>query len=241
MNVEIINSKGEKLKGILHKADSNRLVIVCHGFNCTKETAFIPQLCNELAKNGFNAFRFDFAGNRESEGRFEDATISKEIKDIKSVSDYFSNDYEVFCLIGHSKGAVEVLLNQAKYKTARNVVDIAGVVNQEQQTSTKYSGQQIKELKVKGYFTYNGLKISKEYYDDRLGYGDIRKEVKKIKVPVLVVHGTEDDDVPFENGKLMAEALRCDFKIIKGADHFFRKYEKKLITSIIDFLRHSFK
>jgi len=241
----IKNSKGEKLVGISHESKSNKLIIVCHGRVCTKDEHFYPELCQELAKAGFNAFRFDFSGNGESEGKFEDSTITKEIEDIKSVVDYFKKEkYEIFCLIGHSQGAIEVLLHQAKYGSAKSVVDIAAYADQRDATTRKFSEKQIQELNKNGSLQLNAFeksfKVYKKYFYDRAAYGDIREKIRKITAPVLVVHGTEDKDVPFSNSQKIISALNKKRRLIqiKGADHFFANngHRKMLMSSIVEWL-----
>ena len=244
--VIIKNSCGEKLAGVLHNSkNSDRLVIVCPGRVCTKDEHFYQELCSELSKNGFNAFRFDFSGNGKSEGKFEDSTVSKDIQDIKSIVDYFKNIYEISCIIGHSQGAVEVLLYQAKYDSAKSIVDIAGYSDQRDATTRKYSKDKIRELNKNGSIDLNAwgksFKLYKKYFRDRLKYGDIRNQVRKIIEPILVIHGTEDKDVPFKNGILMKKALKKIDKFIsvRGAGHFFAdKIQRiELINLIITWLK----
>ena len=245
--IKIKNSLGENLAGILHKSKkSSRLVIVCHGRVCTKEEHFYPELCKELSRNGFNAFRFYFSGNGESDGKFEDSTITKDIEDIKSVVDFFINEkYEIFCLIGHSQGAVVVILHQAKYNSAKCIVDIAAYADQKDATINKFLEKQIKELDQKGFLQLNAwgksFNLYKKYFYDRAGYGDIKEEIRKIKVPVLIVHGKEDKDVPIKNSENMIFALskKGKFIPIDGADHFFanKEYRSILISSIINWFK----
>lgn len=241
----IKNKNGEKLAGILHESKSNKLVIVCHGRVCSKDEHFYPELCEKLATNGFNAFRFDFSGNGKSEGKFEDSTITKEIEDIKSIVDNFKRkNYEIFCLIGHSQGAVEVLLHQAKYGSTKSVVDIAAYADQRDATTNKFSEMQIEELNKAGFLQLNAwgktFNVYKQYFYDRANYRDIRKEVEKIKVPILVVHGTGDKDVPIANSEKIVPALNKKSKFIplSGMDHFFedRNYRAELINHIIKWL-----
>lgn len=240
----IKNSSGEKLVGVLHESKTNKLVIVCHGRACTKDEHFYHELCERLAKNGINAFRFDFSGNGESKGKFEDSTITKEIEDIKSVVDYFKkNNYEIFCLIGHSQGAVEVLLHQSKYNSAKCIVDIAAYADQRDATFKKYTKEKIEDLNQNGFIKLSAwgktFKLTKKYFYDRAKYGDIRTKVRKIKAPVLVIHGTEDKDVDFSNGIKMKKALnkKSEFISINGAEHFFKTHKKMLIDSIISWIK----
>lgn len=244
--LDIKNSKKEKLAGVFYPFDdSKRLVIFCHGRLVTKDNQFYVEICERLHESGFNVYRFDFSGNGESGGRFEECTISKDILDIKSVVDHFKKkSYEIFCLIGHSQGAVDVLLHQAKYNSAKKVIDISGLVDQRDMTVRKYTKQQIKELNEKGFtkVKYDGRiwDIPKKYFYDRAGYGDIRKQVRKIKCPILVLHGTQDEDINFENGLKMKKILKKKDKFvpIKGTSHFYinQNHRKILFDSIVEWL-----
>ena len=239
----IKNKSGEKLAGILHEADSDKLVIVCHGRLTTKDDYFLPELCEAISCIGINAFRFDFAGNGESEGKFEDSTITKAIEDLKCAVDHFQTNFDILSLIGHSMGGVIVLLHQVKYSSAKSVVDIAGVVNQREYLLSKYSDMVIRQINSQRFVIqeHNGKKIvlSKKYLDDRASYGDISKKARMIKVPVLIVHGKNDEDIPYNNALVMKNAILAnDLISIDGAGHFFEKTEHKmkLMDSIISWI-----
>ena len=244
--LSISNSNGEKLAGIFYPIkNSRKLIIFCHGRLVNKDNPFYVEICGKLSESGFNVYRFDFSGNGESEGKFEECTISKDIEDLKSAVDFFKKkNYEIFCTIGHSQGAVEVLLHQSKYDSAEFVVGISGLIDQRDMTTRKYTKNQIGDINEKGFTTivYDGRKwdISKKYFYDRAGYGDIRNEVKKIKAPILVFHGTEDEDINYGNGLKMQKILKKKDKFIpiEGASHFYAnpEHRKILIDSISDWL-----
>jgi alpha/beta superfamily hydrolase len=73
------NKENLKLCGVLHGSASRGDIcaIVCHGFAGDKDRSFIPELACGLEGQGFLALRFDFSGNGESEGLFEDRTWAK--------------------------------------------------------------------------------------------------------------------------------------------------------------------
>jgi len=67
-----------------------------------------------------------------------------------------------------------------------------------------------------------------------------------VRVPVLMLHATEDTNVPFEQGVLMAKALRKsdkehDFIVLKGAEHVLKRTSDRRIymQKALDFIdRH---
>ncbi|KAK9947983.1 hypothetical protein M0R45_003575 [Rubus argutus] len=97
----VTNNHGEKLAGILHETGSRELVILCHGARASKGHEIIVNLAVALENEGISSFRFDFAGNGESEGAFQ----------------------FVSAIFGHSKGAIDVLLYASKYHDVPTVVE----------------------------------------------------------------------------------------------------------------------
>ncbi|KAL5973638.1 hypothetical protein ACLOJK_030292, partial [Asimina triloba] len=61
--ITIPNNQGEKLVGILYETGSRELVILCHGFQSSKESKPIASLAVALTREGISTFRFDFSGN----------------------------------------------------------------------------------------------------------------------------------------------------------------------------------
>ncbi|KAL0311871.1 UNVERIFIED_CONTAM: hypothetical protein Sradi_5586400 [Sesamum radiatum] len=104
----IENSHGEKLVGILHETGSTELVIICHGFRSSKDRIPMVNLAFAFERDGISAFRFDFAGNGESEGSFQYGNYRREAEDLRSVVKHFQGEQRlIVALIGHSKGKTE--------------------------------------------------------------------------------------------------------------------------------------
>ncbi|XP_021990555.1 uncharacterized protein LOC110886972 isoform X2 [Helianthus annuus] len=103
--IVIQNNHGEKLVGLLHDTGSKDIVVLCHGFQCTKEYNMMVELAFGLEKHGISAFRFDFSGNGESEGIFEFGNYRKEVDDLQAVIQHFAAENRVVsAILGHSKG-----------------------------------------------------------------------------------------------------------------------------------------
>ena len=72
---------GEVLDYTFHAGTegSRHIAVLGHGVTGNKDRPFVVALAEGLAAAGIHALRFSFAGNGASEGRFADATISKEV------------------------------------------------------------------------------------------------------------------------------------------------------------------
>ncbi|XP_058073882.1 uncharacterized protein LOC131222731 isoform X2 [Magnolia sinica] len=106
--ITIPNNRGEKLVGILLETGSRELVVICHGFQSSKEGKTIASVAAALTREGISTFRFDFSGNGESEGSFQYGNYREEADDLHAVVLYFSGiKREISAIIGHSKGNVE--------------------------------------------------------------------------------------------------------------------------------------
>jgi putative redox protein len=65
------------------------VVVVCHGFTGTKEGhGRAVDMAGEFVRHNLNCLLFDFNGCGESEGKFEDITLSGQISDLTGAVDY---------------------------------------------------------------------------------------------------------------------------------------------------------
>ena len=87
-------SRGLTLRGMLHVPDQRPgkvpFVILFHGFcDDRNEINFVhTELSRRLCERGIASVRFDFAGSGDSDGRFEDMTVSSEVEDGLAILDY---------------------------------------------------------------------------------------------------------------------------------------------------------
>lgn len=107
-NLEVVvipNHKGEKLVGILHETGSKEVVIICHGFQSSKNAIPVHNLAVAFQRQGIAAYRFDFSGNGESEGSFQYGNYRSEADDLRAVVRHFRHHQRLpAAIIGHSKG-----------------------------------------------------------------------------------------------------------------------------------------
>jgi uncharacterized protein len=175
-------------------------------------------LAEELARTGFHALRFSFSGNGASGGRFVDSNITKEIEDLGAVLDNIPNSRIGY--IGHSMGAAVGVLRAARDPRIKFLVSLAGMVN-----TKEFAEREFGALKPGEGFMWDDTNcpLSQTYMDDLRTINTVLNEGPKIKVPWLLIHGSEDDVVPITDSReIFAKANQPkELHEIPGANHVF--------------------
>jgi esterase/lipase len=240
------NKKGERLFGILtlpERKGKFPAVMMVHGFSKTKSERKFVELAQKLAENRIASLRFDFSGCGDSEGKFEEMSISKQVEELKAAYERLIKEKGInknkIGIFAHSLGTVIASLFQQKYQKAKCLVLAAPAFDQKSLIKKWYTQDQIKEWKRKSYLDTPKFRIGLGYLEEARDYTEILSE---IKIPTLILHGKEDEDIP-ENlaqkafSKIGAEEKKL--KIIKGVDHHFESHlgRQKLIALSINWFK----
>lgn len=227
-SVHFYNKSNEKLAGFLHVPEGNyhKGIALAHCFTCSRHQKIMRSTCDALAKNGFLVLRFDFSGNGESEGRFEDATYSKEIGDLESAISFLSmRNVKDFAVLGHSMGAVVSILHSAKDSRVSSLC-VIGSPAESLSIRNVFPENKMEEIYSKGKAGVSifgkKLVMTKEFFDDAENYS-VEESLGTFTRPFCVVQGSLDSIVPVENAtKLYSYAKgQKEIYIIDGADHMF--------------------
>ena len=250
MEEEIVftNSKGNKLVGILSDAaDSTekKIVVMAHGFRSNKDSKSYQMLEPIFNKANISTFRFDFFGHGDSDGKFEEITISEAVDDIlKAIAYVKVLGYTKIALVGSSFGGVASLMAASKSKDLYAMALKAPVSDFEELLRSENRAINLKEWKNQGWTYYFGTTATKPHKLNYAFFEDSKRNIAypragKIKIPVLIVHGTKDEAVPLEQSKKTARLLKNGrLSIIEGADHRFTRPEhfRKMIKEIAEFI-----
>ncbi|XP_044471718.1 uncharacterized protein LOC123200559 isoform X2 [Mangifera indica] len=257
--VVIPNKYGEKLVGILHDTGSTEIVVACHGFRSTKEDTTMVNLAVALANEGISAFRFDFAGNGESEGSFSFANYWREADDLRAVIQHFCGANRVIsAILGHSKGTLlinvtvggdVVLLYASKYHDIHNVVNISGRCDLKGGIEERLGKDIMERIEKDGFIDVKNntgsveYRITKESLMDRLNTNmheaclQINKECR-----VLTVHGSADQSIPVQDAHEFAKIIpNHKLHIVEGADHEYTKHQTELAAVVLNFIKEGLK
>jgi pimeloyl-ACP methyl ester carboxylesterase len=238
------NSSGEIFMADVHFVEKflpAPIVVYSHGFLGFKDWGFIPYVADKFAENGFIFIRFNFSHNGigENPGKITEFdklaknTISKQLEDLSAVVDYvlssefgIPNNGQVF-LIGHSGGGGISVIKAREDERIKALGLWASI-----STFRRYSRSQIGKLKENGYIFVSvpnsaiQVRIDKVVYDDFVQNQeryDIIKAISKLKIPILIIHGTADVIVPALEAEQLAKANPDYAKLIliNGATHLF--------------------
>ncbi|KAK6119560.1 hypothetical protein DH2020_046689 [Rehmannia glutinosa] len=244
--VTIQNSHGEKLVGILHETGSPELVIICHGFRSSKDRIPMVNLAFAFQREGISAFRFDFAGNGDSEGSFQYGNYRREAEDLRAVVEHFQREQRhIVAVIGHSKGGNAVLLYASRYNDIHTIVNIAGRFNLKRGIEGRLGKDFLEKIEQYGFIDVKNRKgkteyrVTKESLLDRLAT-DTRAACQAIpqSCRVLTVHGTVDEFVPVEDAIEFAKHIpNHNLRIVEGADHEYTKYQSELASIVLNFVK----
>ena len=241
------NKKGLKLCGILSNPTGDvvkPMVVLCHGHATSKASATITDLEEILNKNEISTFKFDISGHGESEGRFEETTVSDAMSDILSAIEYVkSKGYSKIGLNGSSFGGAASILAAAKLPDLFALALKAPVSDCRETENFTRGTDAIKAWKEKGWTEYEigdprNLKLNYSYFEDFDNFNEY-ESARKILAPTIIIHGDSDTEVPVEQSIKLAKIIpNCKLEIISGADHKCSGPEHfpKMLKLISDFI-----
>lgn len=208
--VTFLNKNKEKLVGIL-EGSGKKGVIFLHGFTGNKdEWGRFGKISEKLAQDGFLVLRFDFSGNGESDGIFEESHFEKQTTDALSAIAFMKKQgCTSIGLYGHSMGGAVAILAGAKAKVNAVTVTAAAAL-----PDPVLLAQYARDW------------VNKELPPDFLenvASTNVMAAAGELKAPLLIIHGDKDTIVDVSASKeLYAHANEPkSLVIVKGADHDF--------------------
>jgi len=222
--VNFKNSKGLNLIGILHspKEKTDAIIVMAHGFTSNKDRKRSIRVAEIYAENKIAALRFDFGGSGKSYNT--EISIEKQIDDLRSAINFVKEKgYEKIGIQGESLGGLVSLL---VYDQDIKVMVLWAPVTKGKDTLKEVLIQErlsMDEFREKGFVIKKKggreFKISKKYFEERVAINQ-KELLGRVKCPVLILHGDDDDCVPLEDSKEAVKILKdSELKIIKGGDH----------------------
>ncbi len=220
----VITSGGARLVGILHKAQQNKLIVMCHGFMGSKieNKRLFVEAAREFAASGYNVLRFDFYGSGDSEGDFSDTLISTNIVNLNDVLTWARGEgFEKIAVLGLSMGAATAILTCVD--TPVDALVTWSAVPNMKNLFTAYLDDFYDIVREKDWYEFEGWKIKKEFWKDAVQY-DISAALAKIDIPKLIVQGTADRPLFIEGFDHFRDIVLppADFMEVPEAGHTYQ-------------------
>lgn len=227
----IIPFHGQNMIGMLHESEDaklNKWVIMIHGIGDTKvekHRAFV-KTARRLAKQGINSLRIDLLGYGDSEGDFDDITISGQIDQTLECISWIKENKNAsdVGLLGFSLGGCVVPCAAARSNDVGTVVMWSAVSNP-YWNMLHYMGPEIFNSGLKGETVVipDGDRLKGTFFEE-LEDIDPVEEMKSYNNPVLLLQGTADTSVLPTNALRYENVLqnpKSRLQFIKGANHTY--------------------
>jgi dienelactone hydrolase len=223
------------------RTSSRPAVLVLHGFKGFKDWGMFPQLAERLALAGFTAVTPNLSGSGvDNQGdfslpeQFGHNTFSAELRDVGLVVDTLMRgklDVPVpttLGLVGHSRGGGIAVLHAAADPRVRALVTWAAISRVERWPQQERAAWRATGRKdVPNTRTGQILPLYTDVLDDierNAAALDIEAAAERIRVPWLIIHGTEDESVGFSEAESLKAASRATttrLLSVEGGGHTF--------------------
>jgi pimeloyl-ACP methyl ester carboxylesterase len=221
---------------------SKTMVMMIHGFPGNKETHndIFGDLEFRIAQDDFHTLRFDFRGCGASEGRFEDFSFKSATQDIESILGWArSFGYERFFFIAEGLGATLALQNLTP--------DVRGAVLlwpalDPRHTHLKEPLAAVEAGRANGFVEWQGRRVGVPFLEELKAFNPVRN-LKKIRVPLLIQHGADDPEIPPSQLELLRRhgrnMKRIEMTVYEGGGAGLRRLNERqtMLYHIRQFLK----
>ncbi len=245
-------NEGQQIIGIMHIPDGDGKfpgVILFHGCTGNKAEAhwIFVKLARRLCEEGFCVLRFDFRNSCDSEGSFENMTISGEISDGLRAVDFMKGrdkvDPDRIGILGLSLGGCVAACVAGRSRDVKTVVLWSAVGRPEEDFGRLLRDRRIEPTEFP--VEVNGFLFGRDFWEE-LPYVHPLKEIRLVRGPVLIISGSEDRSVSPRRSEEYQEvleeyALRCERIVIEGADHTFTgvEHERLVIEETVNWFKRT--
>ncbi|HEY6260810.1 MAG TPA: alpha/beta fold hydrolase [Nitrospiraceae bacterium] len=228
------DSHGHSIAAILSAPDepTTRLAVLCHGFLSGKNSTTNRTLTRLLNKQGLATFRFDFFGQGESDGPFEDLTTTLAMHQTQAALDLMiARGYDRIGLAGSSFGGLVAILTAAQCQEIACLALKCPVVDFAEELRLTFGLEELAQWKATDTIPNimggpERVRLRYRFYEDclrQIAYGP----AEHITVPTLIVQGEHDECVPLHQSRRLCDALSGPKKLVllPDADHQFTREE----------------
>lgn len=224
---------------------SGPLAVLCHGFLSGKDSTTNKTLTRLLNQQGIATFRFDFFGQGESQGPFEDITTSLAVDQAMAACNLVaSTGFSPIGLMGSSFGGLVAILTAAMRRDIACLALKCPVVDFAEELRLQFGATEMARWQDTDTIPNimggtDRIRLKYRFYEDSLR--QIAYEpAGHIAVPTVIVQGEQDECVPLHQSRQLYEVLKGEkrLELQPDADHQFTQAEDfhRMTLSISEWL-----
>jgi hypothetical protein len=209
---------------------TDKIAVLCHGFLSSKTSSTNNTLTRMLIGQGIATFRFDFFGQGESEGSFEQITTTLAVEQTNTAVDLMrQRGYRHIGLMGSSFGGLVSILTASQRTDLDCLALKCPVVDFAEELRLEFGDDGMSEWKATDTIPNimggsDRIALHYAFYEDairQIAYDPARS----ITAPTVIVQGEKDEHVPLHQSRQLYAALQGQkhLEILPGADHQFTR------------------
>ena len=221
---ELPGSGGRPIRAARHGTEGAPCVLVLHGFKGFKDWGMFPWIAERLAESGFEAIRFDFSHNGVEETDFDRLdlflldTWTRHQEDLDALLTHIDRPV---ALLGHSRGGADAILFAGREARVRAVATLAAVADTMVPADAEAVVRELGYYPIPNARTKQTMPMARTVFDDAANHS-VEAAARAMTQPLLLVHGTSDESVPFEHaGRIASWHPDAEVLGIEGGGHTF--------------------
>lgn len=190
-------------------------------------------LAQVLGHAGIASVRFDFRGVGESGGRYRDMTIARSVTEYEAVWS-FAKSFGIarMGVIGESYGATIALRSTVANPDAVCLLWPA-IYFLDGTFAPFVTPEKMEIARRDGFTVEDGVEVGLGFVEEVFAIDNVEDGVQRLNVPVLLIHGTADREVPYRQSQRAYELLSEPKKLVlvNGGDHCLARPTERSIVN----------
>ena len=223
--VSFEGTTGHRLAGLLDVPEGpvRGWGVFAHGFTLGKDSPAAARICKGLAAEGIGMLRFDNLGLGESEGEWGDGSFTHKVSDTVRAAEFMAGRGTApDLLVGHSFGGAAVIAAAGQVEGLKAVASV-GAPSEPRHVEHNYDAL-LERVMAEGHAEWmvggRALTLKKAFVED-VRRADLRRLVRRLRVPLMVMHSPTDGTVDIGNASAIFKAAPHprSFVALEGSDH----------------------
>lgn len=222
------SSRGPALAGLLDlpAGEARGWGVFAHGFALSKDSPAAARTCRQLAAEGIGMLRFDNLGLGDSQGDWGDGSFTVKVDDTVAAAQFMvDRGTPPDILVGHSFGGAAVIAAGRRTRTVKAVATVGAPI--EPKNVERHYQALVDRVLRDGHAEWlpggaggRALTLKRGFVQD-IRRAELRRHVRALGLPLLVLHSPTDDTVAIDNASSIfrAAAHPRSFVALEGSDH----------------------